>query len=265
MPLRNTLLYNSLGLPAYWKACRKARAEMEAVVEKVRYGEHRRQYVLVVKGRNAIPGRYAFYFHGGAWTFGQPESFVPAANPWLELGFTVVLPSYRRPPQVGLDGVVNDCRAAIGAIEPAGQVTHLHAGGISAGAHLTALLSLHPEWWKEAGWPGGPQKALLCAGPLSLELLSPRAIFRRYAHLDPCQTIIPDLPDLDWQLLHGTHDGMVDSNHSENFYEKLLAAGHSADLHILPGGTHLDAGRWMFGGQGAQTVRDFLGAGAGAE
>jgi acetyl esterase/lipase len=258
MSPRKTLLYNTLGLPAYWKSCSIARAGMDIQQETIHYGEHRRQYVVVVKGAESVPGRYAFYFHGGAWTFGQPESFVPAAIPWLELGFTVVLPSYRRPPQVGLNGVVADCRAAIAAIQPTETITHLHVGGISAGAHLAALFALHSAWWKEAEWTIRPQKALICAGPLSLGILFPQAIFGRYAHLDPCRVLDHESPKIEWQLLHGTDDAMVANTHSEVFYNKLIATGQSADLYIIPKGTHLDAGRWMFGGKGAQAVRRFI-------
>ncbi len=264
MNFRKNLLYNTLGLPAYWKACRAARADMEVDEVKTAYGKHRRQYALVLKSKGTKAGRYAFYFHGGAWTFGAPESFVPAAIPWLELGFTVVLPSYRRPPQVGLDGVVADCRAAIAALLPPESVTHLHLGGISAGAHLAALLALKTEWWQQAGWAAGPQKALLCAGPLSLEKLFPQVVFGRYAHLDPCRTIGPDSPQLAWQLLHGTDDGLVALEHSRAFYGKLEQFGQVANLQVIPNGTHLDSGRWMFGGVGEQAVQDFLGAGAGA-
>lgn len=258
LSFRSTLLNNSLGLPAYWRSCRSARAGMEVEETKVPYGKHRRQYALVVKGRETVSGRYAFYFHGGAWTFGRPESFVPAATPWLELGFTVVFPSYRRPPQVGLDGVVADCRAAVAALAPSEPVTDLHVGGISAGAHLAALFALKTDWWETAGWVSGPQKALLCAGPLSLQLLFPQALFGRYAHLDPLRLVGPDSPHIEWQLLHGTSDGMVATEHSRAFHDKLLALNQSTILEIIPEGTHLDAGRWMFGGVGERAIRDFL-------
>lgn len=258
MPLRKTLLYNTLGLPAYWKSCREARAGMDIEQEKIQYGKYRRQYALVVKNKDIIPGRYVFYFHGGAWTFGRPESFVPAAVPWLELGFTVIFPSYRRPPRVGLDGVVADCRAAIAGVQPPEATTHLHVGGISAGAHLAALFALRTDWWRAAGWSIGPQKALVCAGPLSLEMLFPQALFGRYAHLDPYRVLDQESPAVAWQLLHGTDDAVVASAHSEVFHEKLLTTGQSTDLYIIPRGTHLDAGRWMFGGVGEQAVREFL-------
>ncbi|WP_026231956.1 alpha/beta hydrolase [Neolewinella persica] len=267
MNYRNTLLFNTFGLPAYWSACRSARAEMDITEEKVHYGKHRRQYAVVVRGANSGPDKYAFYFHGGAWTFGRPETFIPAAIPWLKLGFTVVLPSYRRPPRVGLDRIVADCRAAITQLVPAdpNEVKALHIGGISAGAHLAALMALHPEWWKQGGWQSGPEKALLCAGPLCLSDLQPGKVFGRYPHLDPYARLREGSPSsLQWQLLHGTADATVAFQHSEKFHEQLLEKNAAANLLCIPDGTHLDSGRWMFGGVGAEEVAQFLGGCAGA-
>jgi predicted esterase len=268
MNYRNTLLFNTFGLPAYWSACRSARAAMDITEEKVQYGSHRRQYAVVVRGPRSGPDKYAFYFHGGAWTFGRPETFIPAAIPWLEQGFTVVLPSYRRPPEVGLDRIVADCRAAITHLAPAGasEVKALHVGGMSAGAHLAAVMALYPEWWAQAGWPSSPKKALLCAGPLCLSELQPRIIFGRYPHLDPFARLSAGNPaSLQWQLLHGTADATVAYHHAENFYRQLLENDATANLLTVSDGTHLDSGRWMFGGLGAKEVQQFLGAGAGAK
>jgi fermentation-respiration switch protein FrsA (DUF1100 family) len=240
---------------------------MDITEEKVRYGKHRRQYAMIVRGPHSDPEKYAFYFHGGAWTFGRPEAFIPAAIPWLALGFTVVLPSYRRPPEVGLDRIVADCRQAITHLLPANPngVKALHVGGISAGAHLAALLALHPEWWKQAGWPSGPEKALLCAGPVCLSDLKPGMAFGRYLHLDPYARLSEGrVSSLQWQLLHGTADAVVAYHHSDKFYRQLLESNAAANLLTIPDGTHLDSGRWMFGGVGAKEVRMFLGAAAGA-
>jgi fermentation-respiration switch protein FrsA (DUF1100 family) len=241
---------------------------MNITEEKIWYGKGRRQYALVVKNRSSGDNKYAFYFHGGAWTFGRPETFIPAAIPWLRQGFTVVLPSYRRPPKAGLDRIVADCRAAITRLTPATDeaVEALHIGGISAGAHLAGLLALNPDWWTQAGWPCGPQKALLCAGPLCLQDLRPQAIFGRYSHLNPYARLSEgNAVSVQWQLLHGTADATVAYQHSDKFYRQLLAAGAKADLLTIPDGTHLDSGRWMFGGAGTKEVASFLGGDAGAE
>jgi len=239
---------------------------MDITEEKIRYGKHRRQYAVVVRDSRSEPDKYAFYFHGGAWTFGRPESFIPAAIPWLKLGFTVVLPSYRRPPTVGLDRIVADCRAAITHLAPTdtNDVKALHVGGISAGAHLAAVMALHPEWWVQAGWPCSPEKALLCAGPLCLKELQPRAVFDRYPHLDPYARLSEGNPaSLHWQLLHGTADATVAYRHAEKFHRQLLESGATANLLTIPNGTHLDSGRWMFGGVGMKEIEQFLGAGEG--
>lgn len=266
MNYRNTLLFNAFGLPAYWSACRTARKAMNSTEEIISYGSHRRQYAVVVRGNSSEPGKYAFYFHGGAWTFGRPETFVPAAIPWLEAGYTVILPSYRRPPLVGLDRIVADCRKAITHFAPEEEVKSLHVGGISAGAHLAALLALHPGWWGEAGWPVRPEKALLCAGPLCLQDLQPRMLFGRYPHLDAYRLLRTGAAaSVHWQLVHGTADAAVGYRHSGKFYRKLLENGATADLLTIPDGTHLDSGRWMFEGVGADEVRQFLGAAAGAK
>lgn len=258
MYYRKTLLFNTLGLPAYWRECRQARSGMGSKENKIIYGKAARQYAVVVCGPAKKPGKYAFYFHGGAWTFGRPETFVPAAIPWLELGYTVILPSYRRPPVVSLQGVVADCRAVLAALAPKEEVTHLHVGGISAGAHLAALLALKPDWWRIAGWSLAPQKALLCAGPLVLTDLWPELLFKRYGEFDPF-ALLPAIDGrLQWLLLHGRHDAMVPYAHSRKFYDQLVTRGQTADLLTLAEGTHLDSGRWMFGGVGAKEVREFL-------
>lgn len=260
MNYQKTMLYNALELPAYWAACRRLRAEMVVTEDKVAYGKHSRQYAIVLRGRESRPDQFAFYFHGGAWTFGRPETFLPAALPWLERGFTVVFPSYRRPPQVGLNRIVADCRSALAALAPASEVTRLHVGGISAGAHLAALLALQPAWWAEAGWPVAPQKALLCAGPLCLQRLWPAGLFNKYAHLNPYGLLEQaTTPKMEWQLLHGSADATVPFAHSQLFYERLAETGHTASLLTIPEGTHLDSGRWMFGGAGAEEVRRFIG------
>ena len=238
---------------------------MDVVETKVPYGKHRRQYAVTIEHSDPglrRPGRYAFYFHGGGWTFGRPETFTPAAIPWLARGFKIILPSYRRPPSVGMRRIVADCRAAVAHFsDPA--ASEVHVGGISAGAHLAAVLALTPAEWLRSGWPGPPSKALLCAGPYDLaELPVGRLLMLRYAACNPLRLVTPPDPayPIAWQLLHGTIDPVVAPVHSARLYRALSERGHSADLKWIEGGRHLDAGRWMFGDPLMDTVRAFLSA-----
>lgn len=262
MKLYRTLLEDGFKLPAYWRDCRVARAAMKGTIRTEAYGAHRRQYAVIVEppADQFHPGKYAFYFHGGAWTFGHPETFASAAQPWLELGYRVILPSYRRPPAVGLNRVVADCRRAVIHFLKEKEVVDLQLAGLSAGAHLASLLATDKMLWDAAGPAVRPSAILACAGPLSFADLRPRSLFLpRYAHLDPVAVLPPAGENAPrWQLIHGTADGMVDCAHSRKFYGQLITNGYPAGLLEIPGGSHIDAGRWMFGETPAAAVRDFI-------
>ncbi|NJB86012.1 acetyl esterase/lipase [Lewinella marina] len=246
-------LNDGRGLPEYWRRSAASRRAMDCQISRHAYGSHRRQYLLLLEPpgtQPADPLPWAFYFHGGGWTFGTPESFSPAARPWLAAGYRVVLPSYRRPPRHWLSDIAADCRDALAftadlARRSGRPLSTPQVGGISAGGHLAALLALHPDWWTQAGWSTGPEKALLCAAPLDLGLLRPAMLFRRYNTLSPLGNLTAAARTR-WLLLHGTHDGLVAYRHSERFEAALTAAGAEARLFTLEKGGHLDAGRWTY-------------------
>jgi len=59
-------------------------------------------------------------------------------------------------------------------------------------------------------------------------------------------------------LVHGTNDGTVAFQHSEKFLSRLRAQGYQAELTVIEGGDHLDAGRWMFGQPPVQAIASFI-------
>jgi acetyl esterase/lipase len=240
---------------------------MSARQLRLAYGPHARQYILILEPQNSeayaeMP--WAVYFHGGAWTFGRPEAFRPAARPWLEAGYRVALPSYRRPPKARLPDIVEDCHAAMAELADFALRTHRplcapQLAGISAGGHLAAVLALHPNRWLQSRWPGPPTQALLCAPPLDLRLLSPSGIFKRYRGINPAEIKLPT-PQPRLLLLHGTADGMVDYAHATSFVGTVTEQGGSIQLETIEGGGHLDAGRWTYDDDDpyAPLVRDFI-------
>jgi acetyl esterase/lipase len=266
MDYRQSAIFNALQLPAYWRACRRTREQMDIRVSTISYGPHARQYYLDIRTSNqqALPSRHAFYFHGGAWTFGRPETFIPAALPWLEAGFRVIMPSYRRLPQAWLPTIVQDCRAAISHAAPDHQAQTLHLGGISAGGHLAALLACQTDWWQSTAWNISPSKALICAAPTSFGHLRPKILFTPHPELDPVRQIREaSVKGPSWYLLHGTADATVKYKHSLIFSKVLAEKGHPVYLHTIPNGTHLDAGRWMFGEVAEAEVKEFIREGLG--
>lgn len=263
MNVLQSALQLPLALPAYWRACRAARQTMDCTVQRIPYGKSKRQYALLAEPPpdRLRPGHYAFYFHGGGWTFGQPETFLPAARPWLANGYRVILPSHRRPPRVGLHRVVADCKAAVLHLLPDEPIFDLQFGGISSGAHLASLLAIDDELWANTSWGKPPSRVLACAGPFSFRDLQPFGVLHAlYGRLNP----IDNLPKAGesatrWLLLHGDNDGTVPLKHSEKFLAQLQAHGYAAALTIIEGGDHLDAGRWMFGHSPIEKIRSFIG------
>lgn len=226
---------------------------MPARVRRIAYGRHRRTYFLLAEPPDAQDHDdrpWAVYLHGGAWTFGTPEAFLPAARPWLRAGYRVILPSYRRPPTVGVPDILEDCRAALRAAaafarESGRPLRAPHVAGISAGGHLAATLALHPAWWTAAGWPAGPPRIALFAAPLSLDLMRPRRLFRDLEHVSPCHG--PAAPaGTEWLVVQGERDGFVDPGHATRFVACLRDAGVAVHCERLPHAGHLDAGRWTY-------------------
>ena len=263
-------------LPIYWYRMARARGGMEGTVHKHAYGPHRRQYYLLLEPAGARPTDarpWAFYFHGGAWTFGTPEAFRPAATPWLEAGFRVVLPSYRRPPRYRMPKIVADCRAVIADVARLAEATgrplgeRIEVAGISAGGQLAALTALRPDWWTANGWPAGPGKCLCFAAPLDLLHLRPRRLFKDYAQLNPAELLrTTELRGArEWLFLHGDQDGMVDRIHTQTF-AGLLQKTDGARIceYRIKGGGHLDAGRWSYDAHDPYRtiVRDFIAGGS---
>lgn len=248
-------------LPGYWYAGRQARREMRYRSRRIYYGPvRRRQYVLLVEPEDVSPEEerpWGIYFHGGAWTFGYPEAFVQAVHPWLEQGYRVAMPSYRRPPRAWLPDIVKDCRAALEAIAREDlPLNQPRLSGMSAGGQLAALFAHHPEWWSQAGWSTrGPARVLLCASPLDLRLLQPRFLFKRWEDFNP--TTRPAVTDVEWLIVQGTNDQLIDNAHAQRFHGKYPA---TSQVLWLAEGSHLDAGTWAFDDQHPyyQEVTEFL-------
>ncbi|KAI8059715.1 Alpha/Beta hydrolase protein [Thamnidium elegans] len=87
------------------------------------------------------------FIYGGSWSSGSKLIYTTLANTLRELGYVVVVPDYRKYPQVKIDGIYEDIREAI-------KWTHKHASDIngdpelifvmghSAGAQLAAQVVL---------------------------------------------------------------------------------------------------------------------------
>ncbi|MDH5336887.1 MAG: alpha/beta hydrolase, partial [Nitrospira sp.] len=96
------------------------------------------------------------FFYGGRWTYGAKEDYRFVAATFVKEGFVVVIPDYRKYPQVRFPVFVEDGAKALSwasdhIAEFHGDPTRVHVVGHSAGAHIGALLAADPHYLADEG------------------------------------------------------------------------------------------------------------------
>jgi len=259
---KGTALHELLHLPDHWAKMRTVSTETMRVSRHA-YGAHFRQYLLCAKPLqipSKSPRHAIVFFHGGAWRFGTPEQFVAYASFFTSLGYTVFMPSYRRLPLYQFTHLHEDLTATLLEISRLLATENeanpkLIVGGMSAGGHMAAALSHDASVWEAAGFSENPAAAFFaCGAPLDLNMLPDSPLLLRLAgrrgsasyqkanpfwHLQQRPEVLPTL------CIHGTQDGLVPVACAESFVQ-LAQQKSTASLHLIEGGTHLDAGRWAY-------------------
>jgi acetyl esterase/lipase len=96
------------------------------------------------------------FFYGGRWTYGAKEDYRFVAATFVKEGFVVVIPDYRKYPQVRFPVFVEDGAKALAwisdhIVEWYGNPARIHVVGHSAGAHIGALLAADPHYLADEG------------------------------------------------------------------------------------------------------------------
>ncbi len=96
------------------------------------------------------------FFYGGRWTYGAKEDYRFVAATFTQQGFIVVIPDYRKYPQVRFPAFVEDGAKALGWVidhiaERHGNPARIHVVGHSAGAHIGALLATDSQYLAKEG------------------------------------------------------------------------------------------------------------------
>jgi len=118
------------------------------VIKDVAYGDMEIQKADIylpnqLEGDAALP--VIVFFHGGAWRDGNKGLYRFVGTALASRGFVVVVPDYRKYPQVVFPAFIEDTAAAIAwaftNIEQyGGDPDHLFVSGHSSGAHMGALV-----------------------------------------------------------------------------------------------------------------------------
>ena len=259
---KGSLLHELLHLPPFWFHILFS-PKRNFQEERIAYGDHSRQYMLLCIPPEDIPLQPAviFYFHGGGWQFGAPEQFRPHAQQLTRMGFVVLLPSYRRIPFYDYRFLREDLTHLLQKTREVLEQRGLFEkkailGGMSAGGNMAALAALNFGELNKVGIaPDWIQGLFLLGAPLHLEKMAntftlrtfagPRdqPMFRQaspYHYLDK-QINIPTL------IIHGTKDGMVAFEGVREFAGRMKAVNSAETQFVsLPDGAHLDVASWFF-------------------
>ncbi|MEM1320558.1 MAG: alpha/beta hydrolase [Bacteroidota bacterium] len=259
---RGNLLQEVLSLPIYLlKVLRVPTDNM--LIEKHRFGPHRRQYFLLCKPKDGqIRKKQVILFHhGGGWGSGSPELFRINAKQFVERGHWVILPTYRQIPFYGYEAIREDIslglKKGVEILREQGMEDfRIVLGGMSAGGNLVALLLYDRQRLAQLGFDQQLFSGIMLFGaPLDLKTMywtPPLWLFAgskgspQFQQASPINYLQEDeqTPVL---CYHGTRDGMVAIAGSYNFIQKLPPA--IVTFYPIEGASHLDLGSWNFGNE----------------
>jgi len=191
------------------------------------------------------------FIHGGYWRRFAAADYHLVALGLVPLGITTVAVDYALCPQVTIDEIVRQCRAAVawtlGRIgEHGGDPTRVAVGGHSAGGHLSAMC-LGTHWDEDYGLGRDPlAAAVLVSGIYDIEPL-------RYSYLQPSIQIDDGIvrrnsPMFDVRpcstpvlVTWGADESAEFARQSTGFHDAWQAAGNRSELLSQAAANHFSA------------------------
>lgn len=220
---------------------------------KLRYGETKPEYLdfypAPQTGEEEEPPLLVF-FHGGYWRMLASEDFAFAALGPVAEGFSVANVNYTLCPNVTMDEIVRQCRAAIAWLIRNENLKFnrrkIIVSGHSAGGHLTAMCLL-TDWEGEYGLPndciagGIPVSGLFDLKPFPYSFLQP-ALQLSWAEIDrnsPQFHLRKDLPPM--HVTWGAAESSEFHRQSTEFADGLEALDNQVTRYAQPGANHFTA------------------------
>lgn len=180
------------------------------------------------------------FWYGGGWAKGDRTSYAFAGRALAREGFLVVIPDYRKVPQVRFPAFLDDGAEAVRWVQDnvaqhGGDPARLAFMGHSAGAYEAVMLALDAKWLTAAGAdPAHVRAAVGLSGPYDFyPFTSERAIHAMSHWPDPeaTQPITFARKDAPAMLL-ATSDGdtTVRVKNANNLGAKLRSLGASVEV-----------------------------------
>jgi acetyl esterase/lipase len=223
-----------------------SRSKIIVVGEYIRFdGNGNRLDIWAPAAKSAKPRPVLVFFYGGGWAHGTRTEYSYAARPFVEAGYIVVLPDYRKVPEVRFPGFVQDSAAAVKWVQAniskfGGDPDRVSVAGHSAGAYNALMLALDKQWLGDKP----VQAAISMAGPADFyPFTTKRGMDAMGQWPDPAATqpisfVRKDAPPI--LLIHGSADTIVRIRNANSLLAKQKAAGGDIQLAAYEGASHND-------------------------
>jgi len=199
-------------------------------------------------GADKKPKPVLIFWYGGGWAKGDRRAYAFAARAYAKAGFVVVVPDYRKVPQVTFPAFLQDGAEAVkwtrDHIRDYGGDPHRIAfAGHSAGAYIAVMLALDTRWLRAEGVdPRIVRAGVGLSGPYDFYPFATRSArqamssARDPAMTQPISFARADAPPL--LLATSTNDTEVRPANATTLALRLRAMGAPVTLTSYPGLTH---------------------------
>lgn len=191
------------------------------------------------------------FFYGGSWIRGERAWYRFVGTALSARGITVVIPDYRKYPQVKMDGFMDDAARAVAwarnhAAELDGSIDDIFIMGHSAGGQIAGLLATDAYWL--APYAMQPRQLAGFIGlagcydfmPIPANETDMLGMFGRtpeeQARAQPVRFVDGDEPPM--LLLHGTADKEVEPANSQSLADAVHRLHGDVTLKFYPGVKH---------------------------
>ena len=260
------VLYDIVSTPfAYAERPHLSGDEMFAGAPKrIDFGPGRLQHCIIWEPAEAVHEETVFWFHGGAFLVGTPESMIDAARVWCHEGYRFVSVGFRLVPHDRFPAQADDAYRGVLATQAWLRDRHLPwsriiVGGSSAGGQLACLLGYSGQLAERYGFDRSSVAAVVsCAAivdadDLELQPIRPLSLWKRFVDL-PCtdamdreaihEALLPYSPISCVVQAHGTglapffaiqgsSDTLSPYAHQKAFVEALRKQGTEAVLETI--------------------------------
>jgi acetyl esterase/lipase len=209
--------------------------------------------IYMPKARESKPHDVIVFLYGGRWQSGKKEEYRFVADALVNRGYIVVIPDYRKYPEVKFPVFVEDSAAAIAwvtnnIVQYGGNSARIHVMGHSAGAHIGALVVADKKY-------------------LAMHHMNADTTIKSFVGLAGPYDFIPDEPDLKdmfgppenyknmqasnfidgheppMLLLHGVNDDLVKISNLKKLQKKIIGKNGRVQTKLYDGVDHM----WIIG------------------